>query len=273
MRKVEAEVASFTSTLSRNSRRNGPSYQGVRSLRAETLSPWRAEIGMVVSDLNPKGSASPRKASRTRPKTFSSKSTRSILFTASTTWRMPRRDTIWAWRQVCAVKPFARVDQKHGELGVRGARHHIARVLLMAWRVRDHEGALSGREITIGDVDGDALLALRFQPVDEQGIIDLLVGPVFAAVARERRHLVIEHQLLLEEQPPDEGRFAVIDGSASEEAQQVLFARFPIPILPSCRRGFLQHHELLQIRGPRSLPSESFIASRAIGKNGNSHCG
>src|SRR4029077_1994773 len=56
-------------------------------------------------------------------------------------------------------------------------------------------------------------------------------GPVFAAVARERRHLVIEHQLLLEEQPPDEGRFAVIDGSASEETQ-------PVPSLGFRSRSF-----------------------------------
>ena len=110
-----------------------------------------------------------------------------------------------------AVRALARIDEQDGELRVRRTRHHVARVLLVTWRIRHHERAPARGGITIGDIDGDALLALGFQSVDEQGVVDLLIRPVFARIALERRHLVLEHELLLEEQPPDEGRLAVID--------------------------------------------------------------
>ena len=61
---------------------------------------------------------------------------------------------------------LARVDQDDGELGIRGARRHVARVLLVARRVGDDEFALVGREEAVGDVDRDALLPLGFQAVD-----------------------------------------------------------------------------------------------------------
>ena len=61
---------------------------------------------------------------------------------------------------------LARVDQDHGEVGGRGAGHHVARVLLVARRVGDDELALLGGEEAIGDVDRDALLALGGEAVD-----------------------------------------------------------------------------------------------------------
>ena len=71
---------------------------------------------------------------------------------------------------------LARIDQDDGEIGVRGAGRHVARVLLVARRVGDDEFALVGREEAIGDVDGDALLALGLQPVDQKREIDILAG-------------------------------------------------------------------------------------------------
>ena len=56
---------------------------------------------------------------------------------------------------------------------------------------------LARREIAIGDVDRDALLALGFEPVDEQREIDILAGgAVFFRIALERGELVVEDQLL-----------------------------------------------------------------------------
>ena len=49
---------------------------------------------------------------------------------------------------------------------------HVARILLVAGRVGDDELALVGREEAVGDVDGDALLALGGEAVDEQGEIE-----------------------------------------------------------------------------------------------------
>ena len=68
---------------------------------------------------------------------------------------------------------LARVDQDDGAVGGRGAGGHVARVLLVARRVGDDELALVGREEAVGDVDGDALLALGREAVDEQREVEL----------------------------------------------------------------------------------------------------
>ena len=71
---------------------------------------------------------------------------------------------------------LARVDQDHREVGVGGAGRHVAGVLLVAGRVGDDERARRRREIAIGDVDGDALLALGLEAVDQQREIDVVAG-------------------------------------------------------------------------------------------------
>ena len=57
---------------------------------------------------------------------------------------------------------LACIDQYDGELGIGGARRHVAGVLLVARRVGHDEFALLGGEEAVGDVDGDALLAFGF---------------------------------------------------------------------------------------------------------------
>ena len=74
-------------------------------------------------------------------------------------------------------QPLARIDQQDGEVGIRGARGHVAGILLVAGRVGDDEGAARRREIAVRDVDGDALLALGLEPVDEQREIDVIARP------------------------------------------------------------------------------------------------
>ena len=68
---------------------------------------------------------------------------------------------------------LAGVDQDHRQVRGRGAGHHVARVLLVARRVGDDELAPLGGEEAVGDVDGDALLALGRQPIDEQREVEL----------------------------------------------------------------------------------------------------
>ena len=81
---------------------------------------------------------------------------------------------------------LARVDQDHREIGVGGAGRHVAGVLLVARRVGDDELALLGREEAVGDVDGDALLALGLEPVDEQREVDVLAGRAVLAPSPSR---------------------------------------------------------------------------------------
>ncbi len=117
----------------------------------------------------------------------------------------------------------ARVDEHDGEIGRRGAGRHVAGVLLVAGRVGDDELALRRGEEAVGDVDGDALLALGLQPVDEQREIDVVAGrAVLPRVLFERGQLVLEDQLGVVEQASDQRRLAVVDGSAGEEAQERL---------------------------------------------------
>ncbi|MNT11001.1 hypothetical protein D3C72_1458590 [compost metagenome] len=56
--------------------------------------------------------------------------------------------------------PLARVDQDHGGVGGRGAGGHVAGVLLVPRGVGDDELTARRREIAVGHVDRDALLAL-----------------------------------------------------------------------------------------------------------------
>jgi hypothetical protein len=118
---------------------------------------------------------------------------------------------------------LAGVDQDHGRVGGRGAGDHVAGVLLVAGRVGDDELALVGGEEAVGDVDGDALLALGGQAVDQQGEVDrAALGADPLGVGFEGRHLVLEDHLAVVEQPADQGRLAVVHRPAGDEAQQRL---------------------------------------------------
>ena len=116
---------------------------------------------------------------------------------------------------------LARVDQDHGQLGVGGAGRHVAGVLLMAGRVGDDEFALVGGKEAVGDVDGDALLPLRLQPVHQQREIDILAGGAeLLGILLQRGQRVLEQELGVVKQPPDQRGLAVIHAAAGEKAQQ-----------------------------------------------------
>ena len=116
---------------------------------------------------------------------------------------------------------FAGVDQDHGEVGVGGAGGHVAGVLLVPGGVGDDEGAPVGGEEPVGDVDGDPLLPLGLQAVDEQGEIEVVPrGAMAGAVAGQGGQLVVEDQLGIVEKPADQGRLAVVHRAAGQKSQQ-----------------------------------------------------
>ncbi len=118
---------------------------------------------------------------------------------------------------------LARVDQDHGHVGGRRAGDHVARVLLVAGGVGDDELAPVRGEEAVGDVDGDALLALGGEAVHEQREVDVaaLRAPLLRVVL-DGGELILEQHLGLVQQAADHGRLAVVDGAAGDEAQQAL---------------------------------------------------
>src|SRR3990172_2928156 len=93
----------------------------------------------------------------------------------------------------------------------------------MAGRVGHDEFApVRGKE-AVGDVNGDALLALGGQTVEEQCEIQITpLGTDLFRVALERRQLILEDQLRFVEQAADERALAVVDAAAGEESQEAL---------------------------------------------------
>src|SRR5436853_566257 len=71
------------------------------------------------------------------------------------------------------VDAVPRVYQDVRELRRARAGGHVPRVLLVSGRVGDDELALVGREVAVGDVDRDPLLALGLQAVGQQRQVDL----------------------------------------------------------------------------------------------------
>ena len=75
------------------------------------------------------------------------------------------------WRRVSEYA-LAAVDQHHHGIGGGGPSDHVAGVLHVARAVRKDKAALVGREVSVRDVDGDALLTLRSQAVGEEGEVE-----------------------------------------------------------------------------------------------------
>ena len=63
---------------------------------------------------------------------------------------------------------FARIHQQNRQIAGGSAGGHIAGVLLVPRGVGDNKFAFLGREIAIGDIDGDALLAFSLQAIHQQ---------------------------------------------------------------------------------------------------------
>ena len=116
---------------------------------------------------------------------------------------------------------LARVDQHDRQVGVRRAGDHVAGVLLVARRVGQDEAAARSFEIAVGDVDGDALVALGGQAVDQQRVVDAALDRAEAAgVAFQHRHHVVGDGAAFEQQAADQGGLAVVDAAAGQHAQQ-----------------------------------------------------
>ena len=112
------------------------------------------------------------------------------------------------------------IDEHEDQVGGRRAGEHVAGVALVAGRVGQDEGASRRREVPVGDVDGDALLALGAQAVGERGQVRGAVAPL-----RDGGQLIGEQELGVQQQPADERRLPVVDRSGGGQPQQLALTR------------------------------------------------
>ena len=134
-------------------------------------------------------------------------------------------------------QPLAGIDQHDGEIGRGGTSGHVARVLLVPGTIGDDELALFGIEKPVGDIDGDALLALGGEAIDKQRKVDLaILRAETAAIRLQRDQLIIEQPPGIVQQPANQSALAVIDAATGDEAQQT-FPFVLLQVLGDGRRG------------------------------------
>src|SRR5690606_38129787 len=120
----------------------------------------------------------------------------------------------------------------------------------------DDERAPGGGEVAVGDVDGDALLALGPQAVGEQRQVGVGVAPLEAG-ALDRGELVFEDGLRVVEQAPDERRLAVVDAARGGEAEQ-FHQKYPSRLRSSMPASLMRSSARV---APRSLMRVTAVSS------------
>ncbi len=113
----------------------------------------------------------------------------------------------------------ARVDQQDRHVGGRRAGRHVAGVLLVAGRVGEDELAARRREVPVGDVDRDPLLALGPQTVGEERKIDRPGGPVLRRLLHRVQLILVDRPRVVE-QPPDQRALPIVHAAGGADAEQ-----------------------------------------------------
>ena len=71
----------------------------------------------------------------------------------------------------------------------------------MAWRIRHNKTTPLGREITIGDINRNALLPLCLQPINQQCQVNFFANrPMAAAIARQGFQRIFSNQAAIMQQ-------------------------------------------------------------------------
>ena len=134
---------------------------------------------------------------------------------------------------------LAGIDQDDRQLRARGAGRHVAGILLMARCVGDDERALRGVEISVGNVDRDALLALGFKAVNEEREIDVVTGRAMPrGILDQARQLILEDKLRICSIRP-----ISVDLPSSTEPQVMKRSRFLVGPLRRDRLANIVSHQ------------------------------
>ena len=102
-----------------------------------------------------------------------------------------------------------RVDNQNRAVRLRSAGDHVAQEFGVAGGVDQHHIARLGAEADLRGVDGDALVALGLQRVEQERPFERHAPP--RADGFEHFKLAFRQAAGLMQQPADQGRFAVVD--------------------------------------------------------------
>ncbi|RMV89929.1 hypothetical protein ALP03_102740 [Pseudomonas amygdali pv. tabaci] len=118
---------------------------------------------------------------------------------------------------------IARVHQNDRQVTGRSAGGHVTGVLLMARCIGNDELALGRGEISIGNIDSDALLPLGLQTIHQQRQIDVIAGGAgLLRVPGDGFKVIFIDHLRVMQQTPDQRALAVIDVATGKKAQHFL---------------------------------------------------
>ena len=121
----------------------------------------------------------------------------------------------------------AGIYQNNRQISGRAAGNHVTRILFVSRSVGNDELTVIRGEVAIGHVDSNALLTLRLQTVQQQGIVDVVAGITHTfAVALQRIQLVFIQFLTIEQQTSDKRGLSVIHRTGGKETKQIFLFVF-----------------------------------------------
>ena len=114
------------------------------------------------------------------------------------------------------------VDEDDSGVGRRCTGHHVPGVLLVSRGIGHDELLLLGGKEPVRHVDGDSLLPLGSQAVHQEGEIEITtLGSHLSRVHLQSGQVIVEHEMGLVQQPPDECALTVVNAPAGDESEQL----------------------------------------------------
>ena len=111
---------------------------------------------------------------------------------------------------------FGGVDHQQRGVGLGGARHHVLQEFDVARRIDQQHVAVRRVEPDLAGVDGDALVALGLQRIEQERPFERHAAPL--AHALDGLELAVGQRARVVHQPADQGRLAVIDMADDDDA-------------------------------------------------------
>ncbi len=114
---------------------------------------------------------------------------------------------------------FVGGDEQHRGIRAGGAGDHVLEEFLVSRRIDDDVGADGGLELNLRGVDGNVLLLLLEQSVQQEGEFEF--HPLFPACLPDLFDLAIGQRVGVVENATDQGRFSVVHVADEDDLEPV----------------------------------------------------